>query len=479
MAELSDIVPDRPSRPRPRSPAQLIALTFLAAIVLGALLLWLPSSHAPGASVSFLDALFTATSAVCVTGLAVFDIGSTFNRLGQLIVLLLVQLGGLGVLTFGALVALVVGRRLGIRSRLTLQSEVGGFSFAEIVPLLRAVLFVALGAELIGALLLWAPMAAQPALATDPSGASAAAAATAATAPPAGLAQGAYLAAFHSVSAFNNAGISLYPDSLNRFSGDALVNLTVCALAIIGSLGFMVIVNLFRRARQGRRARVTLHTRLVLLTTAMLSILAFAAVLALEWYNPATLGELPAVARPLAALFQGVASRTAGFSTVDVSMLRPVTLFVLLPLMFIGGSPGSTAGGIKTVTFVVMVGSAWSLIRGHGDLTLYGRRIPSRTAVQASAIALLGILLVGGAVTMLLVFEPQLTLQETLFETVSAFATAGLSTGVTPELGGVGRLVLVFLMYLGRLGPLTLGLALMQQQDEQLVHYPREEVLIG
>ncbi len=448
--------PGEERRRRYLSPPQLLAATFAAAIGVGALLLWLPFSHEPGARVSFLDALFTATSAVCVTGLSVLDIGTTFNVLGEALILLLVQIGGLGVLTFGALAALAVGRRISVRQRLNLQNQMRAFQVGGIARLLTTIFVVALVAELLAALLLWGVFS-----------------------PHEGPARGAYFALFHSVSAFNNAGLSLYPDGLAAFATDPLLNLTLAALALLGALGFVVILNLAGRAWRGRRVRLSLHTRIVLLATVLLSLVTTVLFLALEWSNPASLGEFKQVARPLVALFQGLAARTSGFATIDYADVRPATLFFMLPLMFIGGSPGSTAGGIKTVTFVVLVGSAWSQVRGRGDLTLFGRRISSQNAVQAGAIALLGVVLVSVAILSLLLTEADLPFAAIMFEAVSAFGTVGLSTGMTPALSHPGRIVLIVLMYLGRLGPLTLGVALMRDRHEQSLHYPQEEVLIG
>lgn len=448
--------PREVSHRRYMSPAQLLASAFGAAIAVGTLLLWLPFSHEPGASVSLLNALFTATSAVCVTGLAVLDVGATFNAFGEVLILLLFQIGGLGVLTFGAVAALAVGRRMGVRQRLNLQNQMRGFEVGGIGRLLTTIFVVALLAELVAALLLWGVFAAHE-----------------------GAARGAYFALFHSISAFNNAGLSLYPGGLAAFATNPVLNLTLAALALLGALGFVVIVNLASRAWRGHRARLSLHTRIVLLTTVLLSLVTTVVFLALEWSNPASLGQFDQVARPLVALFQGLAARTSGLATLDYADLRPATLFFMLPLMFIGGSPGSTAGGIKTVTFVVLVGSVWSQVRGRGDLTLFGRRISSQNAVQAGAIALLGVVLVGAAIMALLLTETDLPFAAVMFEAVSAFGTVGLSTGITPELSSSGRVVLVILMYLGRLGPLTLGVALMRNRNEELLHYPQEEVLIG
>lgn len=440
----------------PASPARLIALTFLGAIAAGTLLLALPFSHEPGASLTWLDALFTATSAVCVTGLSTVDIGQTFNWIGEVVIMLLVQVGGLGTVTFGALAAIALRRRVGFQQRLGLQNQLRTLAVGGVVRVVRAIVIVALMAETAGALLLWAPFAARE-----------------------GAGRGAFQAVFHSVSAFNNAGFSLFSDNLLGFVRDPVVSLVICALIVTGGIGFVATVNLLARAREGRRARLHLHTRIVLITTAALLGAGFLIVLVLEWGNPGTLGALPPAARPLAAFFQSVTPRTAGFETLDYTLFRPATLMFTMLLMFIGGSPGSTAGGIKTATFLVLVGSAWSQARGRGELTLFGRRISSQFAVQAGAIAMLGMLLVGATITVLLITEPDLPLLGTAFEAVSAFGTVGLSTGVTPLLSASGKAVIILLMYLGRIGPMTLATALIYGRHEEPVTYPQEDVLIG
>ncbi|MFO7546254.1 MAG: TrkH family potassium uptake protein [Trueperaceae bacterium] len=448
--------PSHPFRRRPASPARLIAGSFAVAILVGTVLLALPAAHAPGVEVSLLDALFTATSAVCVTGLIVLDTGTDFSMFGQVVILLLIQLGGLGILSAGTLLALAAGRRIGYRERQQLQSQLNTLQVGGVVRLLRAIAILVVAVETVGALLLWAPLAARE-----------------------GLGRGAYLAVFHAISAFNNAGFSPYAGSLMGYVTDPVVNLVVMTLIVVGGLGFVVISNVIARVRLGRTARMSLHARIVLASTAALLVGATAVVLALEWGNPATLGALSPVQRPLAALFQAVTPRTAGFNTLDTAALLPGTLLFVMLLMFVGGSPGSTAGGIKTVGFVLLMGSAWSQIRGRNELVLFGRRVPSSTAVRAGAIALSAMLLLGAATTVLLITEPNASFQSLAFEAVSAFGTVGLSTGVTPTLSEAGRVVVILLMYLGRLGPMTLGLALVGEPHERKLTYPEEEVVIG
>ena len=444
------------SRRRRSTPAQLIALSFAVTIGIGTVLLALPAAHAPGHGIGLLDALFTSTSAVCVTGLVVVGTGSAFSLFGKLVIMLLIQAGGLGILTLGTLVALASGRRIGFRERLGLQAQVNIGQVGGVVRLVRRIFLVVFGVEAVGAVLLFLPFERLE-----------------------GPGRGAFFAAFHSISAFNNAGFGFYGDSLVRFVHDPLLNVTILALIVLGGLGFMVVINVASHFRHGRRVPLTLHSKVVLTGTALLIVIGTLVVLAFEWTNPATLAHLPFPDKVMAALFQSITPRTAGFNTLDVSQLRPATLLFTMLLMFIGGNPGSTAGGIKTVTFLVLVGSAWSISRGHGELTLFERRIASQTAVKASAIALLGMLLVGAAVTGLTLTDPDKSLLQLSFESVSAFGTVGLSTGITAALSAGGKLIIIALMYLGRLGPLTLALALMERQPERRIKYPEDDVVIG
>ncbi|HEX9818380.1 MAG TPA: TrkH family potassium uptake protein [Methylomirabilota bacterium] len=442
-----------PRRRRGLSPPQLIVLSFAAAAAVGTLLLRLPVAHAPGARVGWLEALFTATSAICVTGLTVVDTGTGFNAIGQAVILALIQVGGLGILTVGTLLAFVTGRRLHFRERLNLQTQLSAVQVGGVVRLVRRIAALVVTVELAGALLLYPRMS--------------------------GGEAGAWPAVFHSVSAFNNAGFSLHADSLVRYVGDPLVNAVILGLVVLGGLGFVVIVNLIARYRQAQRVPLSLHTKLALTATALLIGLAAMLVLALEWTNPRTLGAVPVPVRPMAAVFQSITPRTAGFNTVDYASMHQATLVVTMLLMFIGGNPGSTAGGIKTVTFVVLVGSAWSLSRGRGELQVFGRRVPVETAVRAGVVTLVGAMLVTGGLAFLSITDPGLGMLPLAFETFSAFGTVGLSMGITPDLSPAGKLIIIVLMFVGRLGPLTLGLALLEAPPERRIQYPAEDVVVG
>lgn len=443
---------------RNMSPTQLIAISFLAAILVGGSLLFLPISHTATNRVSFLDALFTATSALCVTGLTVVDTGSDFSVVGQLIIMLLIQAGGLGIITLGTIVALISGRRIGFRERLNLQAQINTLYVGGVVNLLRRLVKLVLLIELIGALLLFYPFFAKE-----------------------GLARGLYFAIFHSISAFNNAGFALYPDNLMQFIADPLMNFAIMALIVAGGLGFLVEMDMISRFRERRRARrpLFLQTKMVLLSTLVLIIGGTAIILLFEWNNPQTLGKESIPVKFLASVFQSVTPRTAGFNTLDYAKMYDGTLAFTMLLMFIGGSPGSTAGGIKTVTFFVLITSAWSIARGKGELVAFGRKVDYATVARAGSIAFMSIMLVGGMVTLLSFTNHEIPFYRLAFEAISAFGTVGLSTGITSTLSPISKIILIMLMYLGRIGPLTFALALVEASQSKQVEFPVEDVLIG
>ena len=414
------------------SPPATLALVFALLIAAGTLLLRLP--FAATTPLGWLDAAFTATSAVTVTGLTVVDTGAGFTPFGQLVILLLIQLGGLGIVSFAMLVFLLLGHRLGLRQQVMLHQDLATTALGDVMRLVRLIAAVVLGAELAGTVLLalrWVPEL--------------------------GLASGTWQAVFHAVSAFNNAGFSLWPDSLARWAGDPVVNLVVPALFIVGGIGFSVLADL-RGFRPWRRRAV--HTRLMLAGTAVLVVASVAATALLEWRNPATLGALDGwPARLQAAWLQGVTTRTAGFSSVDIGALAPGTALAYMVLMFVGGGSTSTAGGIKVTSLVVLLAATWSFLRRRPEVVLLGRAIAPLDVLRALALASIGMLLLLVAVFLLVLTQP-LPFLDLAFEATSAFGTVGLSRGVTTELDGFGRLVLMVLMFTGRIGPLALGFML-------------------
>ena len=441
------------------SPPQLIALTFAVGILVGAGLLSLPVTHGVGRQVGFLQALFTSTSALCVTGLNVIDPSRDFNRLGQVIIMGLIQVGGLGIITFGTVFTLVMRRRVNYSERIRLAQQISAFSVGDVVPLIRNIFLYTFVIEAVGAFLLafrFVPMH--------------------------GWREGLFSAVFHSVSAFNNAGFALYSDNLVRFVGDPLVSLVIGGLIILGGMGFLVQMNVVAHLINPRRNRLLVHSKLVLTMMAALLLIGTVAYLGLEWTNPKTLGPLGTGDRVLASFFQSVVTRTAGFNTLDYGAMTLGSVFITIILMFIGANPGSTGGGIKTSTFYVMMASAWSMVRGQRDTTLFARRIDEETVLRAMTVGLLSIGLVNFMFILLLITNtnPNIRFEHLFFEAVSAFATVGLSMNTTPLLNSAQDLVLILLMYLGRIGPLTFAVAFGQPGARDLVRYPQEkDILIG
>lgn len=435
-----------------RPPARALSQLSLILIAVGALLLKLP--FATTEPISWLDALFTAASAVTVTGLVVLDTGAAFTHFGHVVLMLLIQLGALGIITFATLILALLGQRVGLRQQLLLREDLNQTSLGDLGRLARLIAVVVLTMEAGGALLLAFRFV-----------------------PRYGWGEGLFQALFHAVSAFCNAGFSLAPNSLMDFAADPLVNLVVPALIIIGGLGFNVLSDLRRWRRPGYR-RLTLHSQLMLLGTAALLVAGFIGLLALEWNNPQTLGQHPAVVDKLQiAWFQAVTPRSAGFSTVNPGVLSDGAALLLIVLMFIGGGSTSAAGGIKVATFMVLIMASLAYARGRRDPIAFGRSIEPIGVLKVLALTFvsLSVLLLG---TFLLTISQPLPFLDLLFEAVSAAATCGLSRGITPELDGFGRLVLIVLMYLGRIGPLALGVMLATVTTERIRH-PRGRVYLG
>lgn len=438
-------------------PAQAIVIAFLGAIAVGTVLLALPVAHAPGVDVSLLDALFTATSAVCVTGLTVVDTGEAFSRFGQTVIMLLIKSGGLGILSLGALLALATGRRLGFEQRLQLQAQTNRLHVGGVVRFIRNLLLFTTGAELLGALLLYVRLRADH-----------------------GPIEGIFHALFHSISAFNNAGFALYSDSLSGYVADPLVSLTIAALFLVGGLGMIVVFEVADHLQSGtRRYPYSLHTRIALATSVVLIVVATVFLLIAEGSNPTTLGSLSPPNKLLAGFFQAVTPRTAGFNTLDYASMQTGSLIFVMLLMFIGGNPGSTAGGVKTTTMAILVTSVWAIARGNDRPVLFGRRIDRKLIMKAAVVSTMAVLTSGGALTLLSFTEPGLDLLPLLFETISAFGTVGLSLGATADLSTPGRLIIISLMFLGRVGLVTFALAVVERQDVPRLRYPKEELVIG
>ncbi|WP_379159198.1 TrkH family potassium uptake protein [Paenibacillus sp. sgz5001063] len=436
------------------SPPQILVFGFAAVILIGTLLLMLPVSSTSGVSLKFIDALFTATSATCVTGLVVVDTGTYFTVFGQIVIILLIQVGGLGFMTMATLFALVLKRRISLRDRLILQEAMNQSSMEGIVRLIRKVLIYSLVIEAAAAAILslrWAfdmP-----------------------------LGRAIYFGIFHAVSMFNNAGFDIFGDyrSLTGYVHDPIVNIVVMFLIISGGIGFIVMSDLveFRRTR-----RLSLHSKVVLSMTAALIVLGAVVIFVFEFTNSRTMGPLSFGGKVWAAFFQSVTPRTAGANTVDIAGLRQASQFFIVILMFIGASPGSTGGGIKTTTFTLMIGAVISMLRGREDIVLFRYRLAQERVFKALTITLLALLLVV-SVSMILSTTEDRAFLMILFETTSAFATVGLSMGLTPELSLFGKILICLTMFAGRLGLLTLAYAIGPKQGKQLYKYPEGKMIIG
>jgi trk system potassium uptake protein TrkH len=444
-----------PYLPAFRHPAQLVVFAFAVAIALGTLLLLLPVSRAGEGGAPFMVALFTATSAVCVTGLIVVDTPAYWSAFGEAVILCLIQLGGLGIMTAASLLGLLVSRRMGLRSRLAAAAETKSVGIGDVRSVVFGVVKVTLWFELAAAIVLTARFVVGYDQRLD---------------------RAAYYGVFHAVSAFNNAGFALYSDSLMRYATDPWVSLPIAVAVISGGLGFPVLFEL--RKQFGHPRHWSLHTKLTITMTLALLVIGFLFVTGSEWSNPGTLGALPPADRPLAGFFHSVMPRTAGFNSLDVSQMHDGTLLGTIILMFIGGGSASTAGGIKVTTFVVLLFVIYADIRGDFTVNAFHRQIGSRLQRQALTVALLAVAIVVGS-TLLIMEMTKFALRDVLFEVTSAFATVGLSTGITADLPTAGQALLVILMFVGRLGPITLAAAVALRERQRLYQFPEGRPIIG
>ena len=441
----------------PTHPAAVLALAFLATIGLGTLLLMLPWASASGQSAPWLTALFTATSAVCVTGLAVVDTGTYWSPLGQGMLMALFQLGGFGMMTSAALMGLLVGRRLGLRTRLLLQSETHALSMGDVRSVVRMVLVVTVVCELTVALWLALRFGATMDL---------------------GWSQALWHGAFHAVSAFNNAGFSTWPDSVMRHVTDGWVLAPLMLAIVLGGLGFPVLTELWVN-RRNRNARWSVHTTLTIWGSAALVVIGTVSLWLVERENAGTLGPLSLADQWLAALFTSVSARTAGFNALDIGALQTESLVLHYVLMFIGGGSAGTAGGVKVTTFFLLLLIVWTEIRGRADVEFRGRRIGVPVQRQALTILVLSGMALSIGLLAIVPMADHIPLEKLMFEVVSAFATVGLSTGITADLPAGAQMVLIALMYVGRVGVVTLALALAINQVPRAYRFPEEKPIVG
>lgn len=469
--------------PRSLHPAQLVVSSFAMVILVGTLLLYMPAASASGVSIGLVDAFFTATSATCVTGLAVFDTGERFTVFGQLVILTCIQIGGLGLMTFTTVLLVATGRRLAIADRIAIQESFHHSPTGQLRKLIVYIISATLVTELIGALALAFRWLAQGVYTT----------------PAAAL----YSGVFHSVSAFCNAGFALFPDNVTRFRGDPFVVFVITFLIIAGGLGFLVGLDIkeyiqqswFRRfwskAALTRveairpRPRLSLHTKFVLSVTVALLLIG-----TISYYGLERFGVLAGMSERdawLSAWFCSVTARTAGFNTIDYGQLGGPALLCTMVLMFIGASPGSAGGGVKTSTFGLLLVYAVYRWRGHEGPHAFGRSIPQDTLDRASSVVIAGVAVVILAASFLMSTEArsmdpgesQARFLPVLFETLSAFGTVGLSMGITGKLTAAGKIVLSLVMFVGRVGPVTMALAMGMSKANVRYRYAEENVMVG
>ncbi|MCC8435090.1 TrkH family potassium uptake protein [Brevibacillus sp. M2.1A] len=436
-------------------PPKTLVLGFALIIFLGALLLTLPVATVDGVGLHWLDALFTATSATCVTGLVVVDTGTTFTTFGQLVILSLIQIGGLGFMTFATFFALIMRKRISLRERLILQESLNQMSIEGVVRLAKMILVFTALTEFIGGVLLSIRFAFDfP------------------------LKKAIYFGFFHAISNFNNAGFDLMGEfaSLTAYVEDPLVNLVVCLMIILGGIGFIVVSEIYDY-RHNRR--LSLHTKVVLTTTGLLITAGTVLIFILEYNNPKTLQPLSMMGKVLGSFYQSVTPRTAGSNTLNIGDMYQSSLFLLIILMFIGASPGSTGGGIKTTTFATLIGAVIAQIKGKEDVIFFRQRILPHMVYKSLTLTMIALFIVLVMTMVLSITETGARFEMILFEVTSAFATTGLSMGLTPHLTPIGKTLIILTMFAGRLGPLTIAFALAQRKQKEYFRYPKGRITIG
>ena len=454
-----------------RKPGLSLVISFLLVIIIGATLLSLPQATVEERSLSFSDALFTATSATCVTGLIVKDTATYFSRFGQIVIIILIQLGALGIMSAGIFFIMLLGRKVSLAQEVNIKNVLGVEFVTEAMRLIRFLIVFTFIFEAVGTLFLFLRWHGQFG----------------------SIFNDFFYALFHSISSFGNAGFSLFSDSFIGFRGDVFVNAVISLLIIFGGLGFMVLTNLWdsirsfftpilqtkvlvRRFTTRRLGQLSLHSKIVLISSLVL-------IIAGTWFfysfeRSLSFSSFSPKEAILASYFQSVTARTAGFNTVNIKALSTPSHLFLIALMFIGGAPGSTAGGIKVTTFFLLLIMTYSIIRGRKEYLVFRRRILREVVEKAMAITLISFFLVG-LFCILLSFTEEAPLEDIVFEAVSAFGTVGLSTGLTPSLSILGKLLITALMFIGRLGPLTLILLLAKAERMPKVSYSHEKVVIG
>ncbi len=432
-----------------------LILGFMAAILVGSILLYMPFSLQEGQSISFLTSVFTITSAICVTGLSVIDVSKVLSFEGQLILLLFIQLGGLGVMTFSSLFFLLIGKKMSYKERELIKEERNAENSGEIIDFIKKIIMIVLSIETVGALFLTLEFMKSYS-----------------------FSKALYFGIFHSISAFCNAGFALFSNNLENFPSNIIINMTVAYLIILGGIGFSVINSVLMAVRKDVK-RFTLTSKVAILVSIFLTFTGMLGFLLLEYNNPTTIGGMGFFDKLLASFFQSVTTRTAGFNTVSMLSLEPATIFMFCVLMFIGASPGSTGGGIKTTTIGVIMLYVVGVVQGKENINVFNRRISWDILNRALAILVISIIYVSIVIMAVMTIEKNLDFEQVLFEVVSAFGTVGLSLGVTSELNSLSRILIIITMFIGRLGPMTFALALGEKKIKESLRFPKENILVG
>ncbi|MCM8711974.1 TrkH family potassium uptake protein [Clostridium sp. SYSU_GA19001] len=436
-------------------PVQILVIGFAVVILMGAILLTLPIASNEDVRTPFVDALFTSTSAVCVTGLVTLDTGTYWSYFGKTVILILIQIGGLGFMSFATLISLLLGKKITLKERLVMQEAMNTCSLQGLVKLARYVLLFTFTIEGIGALILSIIFI-----------------------PEHGLIKGIYFSIFHSVSAFCNAGFDLMGEfrSLTPYAENPIIILTIATLIVIGGLGFAVWYEIFNYRKV---KKITLHSKFVIVVTAILIVVGAILMFIFEYNNPATINPMSVKGKILSSLFASITPRTAGFNSISTTDMTPAGRFLTIILMFIGGSPGSTAGGIKTATAGILIMTVISIIKGREETEVFERRISKETIYKSLAIAVIGITLVVTVSMILTITEAGTSLEYIIYEATSAFGTVGLTLGLTTKLSIIGKTIIIFTMYCGRVGPLTIALALSRKHSNNTIRYPEDKILVG
>lgn len=443
-----------------RSPAEMLIYGFALVILLGAILLTLPMASASGTSGGFINALFTATSAVCVTGLVVVDTGTFWSVFGKVVIILLIQIGGLGFMSLTTMFFVLAGKRITIKDRLLIQSSVNMDSLSGVVKFTKYIFFSSLIIETVGALLLALVFI-----------------------PEYGFLRGTAYSFFHSISAFCNAGFDLFGNysSLTKYVGNFIVNFVIGGLIILGGLGFAVTSDIINIRKF---EKMTMHAKLALTVTGVLLIIGFVLFFVFEYNNPMTMGKLSFPEKLLAATFQSITPRTAGYNTIDIAALTTPSLFLTMLFMFIGASPGSTGGGVKTTTFAIIMMTVVSVLHGRKDVVAFKRSIMGPAIRRSISVIVIALGIVIFMIFVLLCTEPEASFETVVFEVLSAFGTVGLTTGLTPHLSTAGKIAISLTMFVGRLGPLTVAYAISRSEKrarENVGNFklPEGNIMIG